>query len=159
MVVETVDTAPLTVDADTPHLVTPAPQFGLAVPRVVVELVATGAGLLLLQIKRKYGDPLESTAVARHCCTEPEFVGVEVDDSITSYGFCVKAGGVFNTVSVVEAVLVAFTMRPNWCEPASNRKATTNTITPVRAVRMVIFPAVCISFGNSFLLYDIINTK
>ena len=82
--VDTVDTAPLTVEAETPQRVTPAPQFGLAVPRVVVELVATGAGLLLLQTKRKYGAPFESTAVARHCCTEPEFVGVEVEDSITS---------------------------------------------------------------------------
>jgi hypothetical protein len=69
----------------------------------------------------------------------------------------VKAGGVFSTVSVVEAVLVAFTIRPSWCEPASNKNATTNTITPVRAVRMVIFPAVCINFGNSVLLYDIIK--
>ena len=84
MVVETVETAPLTVEAETPHRVTPAPQFGLAVPRVVVEFVAIGAGLLLRQISRKYGDPFESTAVARHCCTEPELVGVVVDDSITS---------------------------------------------------------------------------
>lgn len=68
-------------------------------------------------------------------------------------------GGVFSTVNVVEAVLVAFTVRPSWLVPASNKNATTNTIIPVRAVRMVIFPAVCISLGNSFLLYDIINTK
>jgi hypothetical protein len=87
VVVETVATAPLTVEVETPQRVTPAPQFGLAVPRVVVELVAIGAGELLLQTRRKYGAPLESAAVARHCCTEPEFVGVVVEDSITSYGF------------------------------------------------------------------------
>jgi hypothetical protein len=158
VVVEIVTAAPLTVPAETAQRVAPPPQVGGTVPSEPIPGAALAVGdAFVLHTSKKYGAPLLSVPTARHCTKSPEFVGVEVDDSVTSYALSVNAGGVFKTVS--DVVAVCADTRLNCCVPTSNKNATINTITPVRAVRMVIFPAVCIIRGSSCLLYNIINNN
>ena len=97
---------PLTVPAETAHLLdVPPAQVGGTVP-IPVPALAVGVAFVL-HTKRKYGALLLSAAIARHCTAEPEFVGVDVEESTNSYVLRTNAGGVLRTVSVVEAVEVA----------------------------------------------------
>jgi hypothetical protein len=154
VVVDTIAATPLAVPAETPQRVAPPPHDGATVPSAKRLGAAFAVGeALVLQMRRKYGAPFVSEPIARQRTTVPELVGLEVEDSVTSYALSVNDGGVLSTVNVVVAVSADTLL--NWCVPASNKKATTNTIIPVSAVRMVIFPAVFINFGNSDCLYNI----
>jgi hypothetical protein len=101
VVVETVAGLPLRVADETPHLslIPPAHDGAVEVPAMGV--------LLDLHIRRYQFSPLLSVAVAVHEVVVPELLGVDVDDSYTSCAYTVHCGGVFNTVTVVVAVLVA----------------------------------------------------
>jgi len=101
VVVAAVAGEPLNVETDTAHLsLSPPPHDG------AVEVPAIGV-LLDLHINKYQFSPLLSVAVAVQIVLVPEFVGDDVEDSYTSYAYTVQRGGVFRTVTVVVAVLVA----------------------------------------------------
>jgi len=147
--------APLTVDVDTAQRV-PAEHTGGTVPSVEVEKPAVGVALVLQRII-KYGALFASVARPIQDTWFPELVGVEVEDwnSSRPSSPTFQTGGVLRTVKVVVAVPWAAATRCNSVEPMFTIKTKANNNTPVKAVKMVILPAVSTYRGNSCLLYDI----
>jgi len=141
VVVETLASAPLVVEAETPHS-TPLVQVGAAVPRLKLSTAACGVGVALFsQTIIKYGAPFASTAEPTQEMSELELVGVEVEDSNSSLPSrpTVQTGGVLRTVKVVVAAPLV-TASTFWISflPILNKKIKAKIRTPVMAVKIVI---------------------